>query len=72
MDAEIKDRILQAAIRVYAEKGIRFTMDDIAHELSMSKKTIYTVNRYCRTAIKTLITARSTYCRINIRTFISG
>ena len=34
-------KILDGTLRVFNEKGIKFTMDDIAHELSMSKKTIY-------------------------------
>jgi AcrR family transcriptional regulator len=41
----MKERILDAAIKVFNEKGLKFTMDDIARELSMSKKTIYTVFR---------------------------
>ena len=38
-----KERILEATIKVFNRKGLKFTMDDIASELSMSKKTIYTV-----------------------------
>ncbi len=41
----MKDRILEATIKVFNEKGLKFTMDDIAKELCMSKKTIYTVFR---------------------------
>jgi AcrR family transcriptional regulator len=41
----MKERILDAAIKVFNEKGLKFTMDDIARELSISKKTIYTVFR---------------------------
>ncbi len=33
--------ILEGTIRVFNRKGMKFTMDDLAHELSMSKKTIY-------------------------------
>ena len=40
---ELKERILDATIRVFNRKGIKFTMDDIAAELSISKKTIYKV-----------------------------
>lgn len=40
-----KERILEATISVFNKKGLKFTMDDIASELSMSKKTIYTVFR---------------------------
>lgn len=58
-----KTKILEATIKVFNEKGLKFTMDDIAAELSMSKKTIYTVFRdkqsmfyamvdYCFDAIK--------------------
>ncbi len=39
--ATAKERILEATIRVFNEKGLKFTMDDIASEVSMSKKTIY-------------------------------
>ena len=37
-----KEKILEATIKVFNRKGLKFTMDDIASELSMSKKTIYT------------------------------
>lgn len=40
---DIKEQILKACITVYGRKGLKFTMDDLASELSMSKKTIYTV-----------------------------
>lgn len=40
-----KEKILEATIQVFNEKGLKFTMDDIANALSMSKKTIYTVFR---------------------------
>ena len=36
-------RILDEAARQFDEKGIKFTMDDLARALGMSKKTIYTV-----------------------------
>ncbi len=42
---EVKTKILEATIKVFNRKGLKFTMDDIAHELSMSKKTIYTIFR---------------------------
>lgn len=38
-----RENILDATIRVFNKKGLKFTMDDIASELSMSKKTIYTI-----------------------------
>lgn len=37
------DRILEGALNVFKAKGPKFTMDDIAAEMKMSKKTIYTV-----------------------------
>lgn len=40
-----KEKILEATIKVFNRKGLKFTMDDIASELAMSKKTIYTVFR---------------------------
>ena len=40
-----KEKILEATIKLFNRKGLKFTMDDIASELSMSKKTIYTVFR---------------------------
>ena len=43
MISEKKEEILEATINVFKLKGLRFTMDDIAKELSISKKTIYKV-----------------------------
>ena len=40
---ELRDRIMEGAVTCFMEKGIRFTMDDLAEKLGMSKKTIYTV-----------------------------
>ena len=40
-----KEKILEATIKVFNRKGLKFTMDDIASELSMSQKTIYAVFR---------------------------
>lgn len=42
---ELKTRILEGTIQVFGKKGLKFTMDDIANHLGMSKKTIYTVFR---------------------------
>ena len=41
--AVIKNRILDATIAIYNERGLKFTMDELAASLSMSKKTIYSV-----------------------------
>lgn len=40
---EYREMILQGTIKAFNEKGMKFTMDDIASILSISKKTIYTV-----------------------------
>ena len=39
----MKAKILEGTIRVFNQKGLKFTMDDVARELGMSKKTIYKV-----------------------------
>ena len=41
----MKERILEGGMTVYRKHGPKFTMDDLAAELGMSKKTIYTVFR---------------------------
>ena len=40
---ELNVRILDEAAKLFDEKGIRFTMDDLARSLGVSKKTLYTV-----------------------------
>lgn len=45
MKEALREKILDATIHVFNRKGLKFTMDDVASELSMSKKTIYTVFR---------------------------
>lgn len=40
---ELRENILQGTIKAFNQKGLKFTMDDIAGILSISKKTIYTV-----------------------------
>lgn len=42
---ELRVRILDEAAKWFDSKGTRFTMDDLARSLGMSKKTIYTVFR---------------------------
>lgn len=39
----MKQKIVEGALDVYRQKGAKFTMDDLASYLGMSKKTIYTV-----------------------------
>lgn len=40
---ELRVRILDEAAKQFDKKGIKFTMDDLARSLGMSKKTIYTI-----------------------------
>ena len=40
---ELRQTILEGTIQAFNEKGLKFTMDDVASILGMSKKTIYTV-----------------------------
>ena len=42
---EAKEKIIRGGLQVFAEKGGRFTMDDLAKEIGMSKKTIYVIFR---------------------------
>lgn len=42
---KLRETILEGTIRAFNEKGLKFTMDDVAKTLGMSKKTIYTVFR---------------------------
>ena len=38
---EMRRAILEATIEQFNEKGIKFTMDDVAKRIGISKKTIY-------------------------------
>ena len=38
---ELKEKIIEATIEEFNEKNLKFTMDDIAKKLCISKKTIY-------------------------------
>lgn len=40
---ELREQLLEGTLCVFNQKGLKFTMDDIAKELGISKKTIYTV-----------------------------
>lgn len=42
---ELREEILEGTLQVFNQKGLKFTMDDIAKRLQISKKTIYTVFR---------------------------
>lgn len=39
----LKERIIEGTLDEFNEKGVKFTMDDLAKRLGMSKKTIYKV-----------------------------
>jgi AcrR family transcriptional regulator len=43
--SRLRCAILEATLRVFNQKGLKFTMDDIARAQGISKKTIYTVFR---------------------------
>lgn len=40
---ELKEKIIDAVIEEFNEKGLKFTMDDIAKHIGISKRTLYTV-----------------------------
>ena len=40
---ELKEEILKGTLQVFNDKGLKFTMDDIAELLKISKKTLYKV-----------------------------
>ena len=41
MLTEIREKILKGTIQVFNKRGLKLTMDDVAEELKISKKTIY-------------------------------
>ncbi|MGF7142579.1 AcrR family transcriptional regulator [Anaerotaenia torta] len=40
---ELKEKLMDAVIEAFNEKGLKFTMDDIAKHMGISKRTLYTV-----------------------------
>lgn len=42
---QLREEILEGTLQVFNQKGLKFTMDDIARGIKISKKTIYTVFR---------------------------
>ncbi len=40
---ELKEKIIDTVIELFNEKGLKFTMDDVAKRIGISKRTIYTV-----------------------------
>lgn len=43
MQKELHDAILNGTLEVFNQRGLKFTMDDIARHLKISKKTIYKI-----------------------------
>ncbi|MCR5154760.1 MAG: TetR/AcrR family transcriptional regulator [Lachnospiraceae bacterium] len=41
MDIRTRDKVMNAIVEEFKEKGLKFTMDDVANNLHMSKKTLY-------------------------------
>lgn len=41
-EQKLQQKILEGTIEAFNQKGLKFTMDDLAGILGMSKKTIYT------------------------------
>ena len=46
MNKELKENIMQGTLQAFNQKGLKFTMDDIAKILGISKKTIYQAVSY--------------------------
>ena len=44
-EQQLRQTILQGTVVAFDQKGLKFTMDELAHILGMSKKTIYTCFR---------------------------
>lgn len=42
-ETELQSKVYEAAISLFNDKGIKFTMDDISKSLGISKKTLYQV-----------------------------
>ncbi len=41
--SSLREKIIDAAIEAFTENGLKFTMNDLAKKLGISKKTIYTI-----------------------------
>lgn len=52
---ELRETILEGTIQAFNRKGLKFTMDDVAFGLGMSKKTIYTVFKDKNTLISEMV-----------------
>lgn len=40
---DLKERVIDAVVEEFNEKGLKFTMDDLAKHLGISKKTLYSL-----------------------------
>lgn len=40
---KLDERVLKGSMEVFKEKGVKFTMDDLARHLGMSKRTLYEI-----------------------------
>ncbi len=40
---EIRSEVMRSCIRLFNEKGLKFTMDDVANDCHISKKTMYVI-----------------------------
>ena len=61
----LKGDILEATIQAFQKKGLKFTMDDLASLLGISKKTIYTVFPDKKIRIKGSILEKGRICRMH-------
>ena len=52
---ELRESILEGTLKAFNQKGIKFTMDDLAGILDMSKKTIYTVFQDKNTLVSEMV-----------------
>ena len=52
---ELRETILEGTIQAFNKKGLKFTMDDIAALLGISKKTIYTVFQDKNTLVSEMV-----------------
>lgn len=60
---ELRETILLGTMQAFNSKGLKFTMDDVAAQLGISKKTIYTVFQ----TKNSLITEMVDYCFDSIK-----
>ena len=52
---ELRESILEGTLKAFNQKGLKFTMDDLAGILGMSKKTIYTVFQDKNTLVSEMV-----------------